>query len=62
VVAQLRDVLATEDSAIVSEEDYYRGTLFPQRAETDLTAAGFRQHDVRESGAKRFCHGRYCIG
>src|ERR1051326_5205814 len=36
VFAQLRDMLAAEDSSIVAEECHHRGTLLPQRAEADV--------------------------
>jgi hypothetical protein len=42
VLAQLRDMLAAEDSAVVSQKDNHGGTFLPQRAETDFTAAGLR--------------------
>jgi hypothetical protein len=38
VFAQLRDVLAAEDSAVVAEEDEDGGIVFPERAETDRFA------------------------
>jgi len=43
VAAQLRDVLAAEDSAVVAQEDQHCGTLLPQRAEADLLVLGVRQ-------------------
>jgi hypothetical protein len=42
VPAQLRDMLATEDSAVVPQEDHGRGVLLPQGAEADGAAAGLR--------------------
>jgi len=56
VPAQLRDMLATEDSAVVPQEDHDRRVLLPQRAEADGAAAGLRQHDLREPGTQRFHH------
>jgi hypothetical protein len=44
--AQLRDVLAAEDSAVVPQEDHNGTALLPKRTEADFAAAGFRQHDV----------------
>jgi hypothetical protein len=48
VFAQLRDMLAAEDSAIVSQEDKYGGLPLPQRAEAHLAAARFGQHHTRQ--------------
>ncbi len=42
VVAQLRDVLAAEDSPVVAEEDQHGGALLPQRAEPDFVTFGVR--------------------
>jgi hypothetical protein len=36
VFAQLRDVLAAKDSAIMPKEDNHCGTVLPQRSESDL--------------------------
>jgi hypothetical protein len=38
VFAQLRDVFAAEDSAVVAEENQDGGIVFPERAEPDLLA------------------------
>jgi hypothetical protein len=62
VLAQLRDMLAAEDSAVVAQEDNYGGIPLPQRAEADFTAARFGQHDIRELRTDRFRHGPDCIG
>jgi hypothetical protein len=62
VLAQLRDMLAAEDSAIVPQEDNYGGTSLPQRAELDIAAASFRQHNIRQLRAERFRHVTDCIG
>jgi hypothetical protein len=56
VLAQLRDVLAAEDSAVVAEEDEDGGIRFPERAEADGFAEGVGENDVRESVAKGFRH------
>ena len=49
VFAQLRDVLAAEDSAVVAEEDENCGMRFPERAETDLVAEGVGKCDGCET-------------
>jgi hypothetical protein len=48
VFAQLRDMLAAEDSTVVPQEDNDGGIGLPQRAEADIAAARFRQHDIRQ--------------
>ena len=62
MLAQLRGVLAAEDSAVVPQEDNHGGVLVPQRSETDLLAPRLWQHDVREFLAERIRHSSYCIG
>ena len=54
VFAQLRDVLAAEDSAVMAEEDEDNGVGFPERAEADLVAEGVGEKDVGESLAEGF--------
>jgi hypothetical protein len=56
VLAQLRDMLAAEDSAIVPQEDNYGWTPLPQRTEPDLTARSFGQDNIHELRAERFRH------
>jgi hypothetical protein len=41
VFTQLRDKLAAEDSAVVTQEDHDGGSTFPERAEAKVGAAGF---------------------
>jgi hypothetical protein len=41
VLAQLRDMLAAEDSSVVSKKNDDCETLFPQRAEPNFTPSGF---------------------
>jgi hypothetical protein len=48
VAAQLRDVLAAEDSSVVAQEDDHRGTVGPERAEAHSLSGGVRQDDFRE--------------
>ena len=56
MLAQLRDSLTAEDSPVVSQEDNEGGVPLPQRAETNFTAASFRQHNVHELCTHRSCH------
>jgi hypothetical protein len=46
VLAQLRDVLAAEDSAIVPQKDHDRGPFGPQRSQPDRMAFRIGQSDV----------------
>jgi hypothetical protein len=55
--AQLRDMLAAEDSAVVAKEDEDGGIRFPERAETDLLAEGVGKSDASETLAEGFGHG-----
>jgi hypothetical protein len=48
VFAQLRDVLAAEDSTVVAKEDEDDGVVFPERAEADGVAEGVGESDVGE--------------
>ena len=56
VFAQLRDMLAAEDSTIVPQKDDDGGIFFPKRAKANLAAAAFRQHNIREFRTERFRH------
>jgi hypothetical protein len=42
IFAQLRDVLAAENSSVVTKKDNHRRPLLPQRAQTDLVAIRVR--------------------
>ena len=44
-IAQLRDMLAAEDSSVVAEKNDHGGTAGPQRAEPHLPAIGIRKYD-----------------
>jgi hypothetical protein len=57
VSAQLRDVFATKDSAVVPQEDNHGGTLLPERAEPDVAAPGLWEHNIGEPLAHRFHDG-----
>ena len=48
VCAQLRDVLAAEDSTIVPQEDHHRRLPLPKRAQADLAAIRIGQHNRRK--------------
>lgn len=52
VLAQLRDMLAAEDSTVVTKKDNHGGAALPQRAQPDVAASRFRQHNVRELRAE----------
>jgi hypothetical protein len=54
--AQLRDVLATKDSAVVAKENEDGGIVFPERAEADLLAKGVEENEVGELFAEGFRH------
>jgi len=53
VFAQLRDMLAAEDSSIVAKEDHDSGGLFPERSEPDVPAVRVGQDDSAECFAER---------
>jgi hypothetical protein len=46
--AQLRDVLAAENSTIVAQEDHHRRLPLPQRSQPDLAAIRVGQYDRRK--------------
>ena len=54
--AQLRDVLAAEDSAVVAEEDDDGGIAFPEPAEADGFAEGVGENDAGKLLADGFGH------
>jgi hypothetical protein len=56
VLAQLRDVLAAEDSAVVPKKDEDGGIRFPERAEADGFAGGVGKRDIGELLAECFGH------
>jgi len=51
IFAQLRDVLAAEDSAKVAEKDDYGWFVLPEGAEAELVAIGVWEDDVGELAA-----------
>ncbi len=48
VFAQLRDVLAAEDSTIVAQEDHHRRLALPKRAQQDPASIRVGQNDRRQ--------------
>jgi len=56
VFAQLRDVLAAEDSAVMAKENQDGGIVFPERAEPDLLAESVGEDDGCELLAEGFGH------
>jgi hypothetical protein len=56
VFAQLRDMLAAEDSSIVPQENQHGRLARPQRLQIRLFAIAIRKHDLSEFAAKRFRH------
>jgi hypothetical protein len=51
VFAQLRDVLAAENSSVVPEKNQYRRLRGPQRTETKLLSLAIGKDDLRELAA-----------
>jgi hypothetical protein len=56
VFAQLRDMLAAEDSSIVTEKDHHGRRRLPKRAQADFAAIAIGQNDIGERRAKRVGH------
>jgi len=56
MLAQLRDVFAAEDSAIVTKEDEDGGIRFPEGAEADGFAEGVGEGDAGKSLAESIGH------
>ena len=50
MIAQLCDMLAAEDSAIVAQEDEHRGSFFPQGPKPDCLAVWIREFNGGEGG------------
>jgi len=53
MAAQLRDVLAAENSSVVAKKDDHRRAVGPERAEAHSLSVGVRQDDFRELFADR---------
>src|SRR5206468_3722704 len=58
VRAQLRDVLAAEDSAVVAQEDEHPRPGLPERAEPHRVPVGVGKRRLREGGGQRGAHDR----
>jgi len=56
VFAQLRDMLAAENSTVVAEKNNHRRRRFPKRAQTEFAAIAIGQNDIGERRAKRVGH------
>jgi hypothetical protein len=56
VGAQLRDVLAAEDSSIVTKKHNDGRMALPQRAKADVLAVGVGKNNVSEAFAEGFLH------
>jgi hypothetical protein len=56
VLAQLRDVFATEDSAVMAKEDENGGIRFPERAKANGVAEGVGKNDLGEPLAEGVGH------
>jgi hypothetical protein len=54
--AQLRDVLAAEDSSIVPKEDDYGRRRGPQSAESNFAVVGIGEHSLCQFAAERLLH------
>jgi len=56
VLAQLRDVFAAENSAVVPQKNEYCGPARPQRTENYFLSIAIWKSDLRQHGAKRLFH------
>jgi len=56
VLAQLRDVFTTKNSAVVAQKNEQRRTARPQRPENYFPSIAIRKSDRGQLGAKRFFH------
>jgi hypothetical protein len=56
VFAQLRDMLAAEDSAVVPEKHHYRGGFLPQRSQADIASVYVREDESRQRRTQRIGH------
>jgi hypothetical protein len=52
VLAQLRDVLAAEDSAVMPQKSHYRRGFGPNRSQSDPITFRIRQTEARQSCAQ----------
>lgn len=52
VLAQLRDVLPAEDSAVMTKEHNHFRIALPERTQAHLIAPRIREHDAGETAAE----------
>ena len=62
VLAQLRDMLTAENSAVVSQKYEHRRTARPQGPENYFRSIAIRKSDLRQLGAKRLFHDASILG
>jgi hypothetical protein len=55
--AQLRDVLAAENSTVMAKEDQHCRRIFPERAQARCLAFGVGKSDAGQFAAEGLCHG-----
>jgi hypothetical protein len=60
VLAQLRDMLAAEDSSIVAQKHHHGRSLGPQRTQLNRTVIGVGQRQAGQLAAERLRHARHC--
>ena len=60
--AQLRDMLAAENSAVVAEKNEHSRSALPQRSQTRGLAIGVWERDPGELAAERFRHAGHSPG
>ena len=53
MTAQLRDMVAAEDSSVVTQKDQHRRSLLPQRTEAGFLAVGILESNGAERGTQR---------
>ena len=59
VFAQLRDMLAAENSTVVAQKHDHGRLVLPQRTELDFVPIHIRQHDMGQSGAIGRLHAKF---
>jgi hypothetical protein len=56
MIAQLRNMLAAEDSSVVTKENNHGGPTFPQRTKPNFAPIGVGKRDIGERIAERLSH------
>jgi len=59
VFAQLRDVLAAENSSIVAQKNDHGSLALPQRTQPNLFPTGVGEHQIRKPLAQSFAHAKH---